>query len=66
MTNHIRNGPNDCHGVCEISVFEGKTRQWVRAAQSNQSEVQSDTKDGQHFGTLGAPSRVPGVLKLRI
>jgi hypothetical protein len=39
---------------------------WVRAAQSNQSEGRSDTKEGQYFGTPSAPSWGPGLLKLRI
>jgi hypothetical protein len=38
----------------------------VRAAQSNQSEGQSDTKEGQHFGAPGAPTREVGLIKLHI
>jgi hypothetical protein len=46
------NGSHDCHGVCESSRFKGETHQWVRAAQSNQSEGRSDTKGGYQLAHL--------------
>jgi hypothetical protein len=64
--NCIQNGSHDCRGVCQIFGFEGETCLRVRVAQSNQSEGQNDTKDGQHFGAPGAPSTGPDILELRI
>jgi hypothetical protein len=64
--NCIQNRPHDYRGLYQSSGFEGKTHQWVKAAQSNQSEGRCDTKDAQHFGKPGASSRGPDILKLYI
>jgi hypothetical protein len=61
-SNYIQNRSHDCRGLCQSSGFEGKTHRWVKAAQSNQSEGRCDTKDAQHFGEPGAPSRGPDIL----
>jgi hypothetical protein len=62
--NHIQSGSHDCRGVCQSLGFEGEIHLWARAAQSNQSEKRSDTKDGQHFGAPGAPLKGPSIRKL--
>jgi hypothetical protein len=55
--NCTQTGPHDCHGVYEISGFEGKTR---RSNQNRPGQPEEGTKSHKGWptvGTPGAPSR---------
>jgi hypothetical protein len=61
MTTVSEIGPTIAVESTKAQGLKAKPIGRVRAAWSNQSEGQSDTREGQHFGAPGAPSRGPGV-----
>jgi hypothetical protein len=64
--NNIQNGPHNCRGPVKAQGSKAKLASRVSAAQSNQSEGQSDTSDGQEMALPGTPLRGPDILKLCI
>jgi hypothetical protein len=46
MANRIQNGSHDCHGPTNALGFKAKSTSWISAAQSRQSEGQSNTMGG--------------------
>jgi hypothetical protein len=64
--NYIQNRPHDCRGHAKAQGTRAKLTTQLIAAQSKQSEEQSDTKGDQQLVLLGTPLRGPDILNLCI